>query len=170
MKISEIKELIQLVNDSDITELEFQKEEVKLILRKGSPDAQVQVLPYQPAPILTHPMETALTGQPMMTATPAPALTPASVTTPDTAEAPVQGQPLKAPMVGTFYRASRPDAEPFVKIGDRVKTGQTLCIIEAMKLMNEIEAECSGIVVDILVEDGQPVEYGQPLFIIHSNK
>lgn len=167
MKISEIKELIQLVSDSDISEMELQKEEVKLILRKGGQEAQVQVLPYQATPMLHRPMEMTPLN-PMTTTAPAPA--PALTVTPESIVAPAKGQPLKAPMVGTFYRASRPEAQPFVKIGDRVKTGQTLCIIEAMKLMNEIEAEFSGIVVDILVEDGQPVEYGQPLFLIDTTQ
>jgi acetyl-CoA carboxylase biotin carboxyl carrier protein len=167
MKISEIKELIQLVSDLEISEMELQKEEFKLILRKGGQETQVQVLPYQVAPTLHNSMGMA-PYNPMMTAT--PALAPAPTMAPESVVTTAKGQPLKAPMVGTFYRASRPESEPFAKIGDRVKKGQTLCIIEAMKLMNEIEAEFSGIVVDILVEDGQPVEYGQPLFIVEANQ
>lgn len=163
MKISEIKELIELVNATDIHELELENESSKLILRKGG--ALVQTVQYQPQPVVTQP-----TPAPQAVA---PATVPPATPTLEIAQdAPVQvsGKPVIAPMVGTFYRASRPGADPFVKVGDRVKAGQSLCIIEAMKLMNEIEAEFSGKVVDILVEDGQPVEYGQNLFIIDPEK
>lgn len=160
MKISEIKELIQLISDSEINEMELQKEEVRLILRKGG-TSQIQTVQHQAA-MFPSPASSPATVAPL-----APEAAPAS-----RAEVllPVSGKSVKAPMVGTFYRASRPDAAPFASIGDKVKEGQTLCIIEAMKLMNQIEAEFGGTVVDIPVDDGQPVEYGQTLFIIDPGK
>ena len=98
---------------------------------------------------------------------PAPAAPAAAPAAPATAEEPaVTGTPVTSPMVGTFYRAPNPGAEPFVKVGDRVEVGQTLGIIEAMKLLNEIEAETAGVIKEICVENAQPVEFGQPLFII----
>lgn len=160
MKISEIKELIQLISDSEINEMELQKEEVRLILRKVG-TTPIQTVQYQAASL------------------PAPASIPAAVAPSAARMTPapqaevlltIPGKSVKAPMVGTFYRASRPDAAPFVNIGDKVKEGQSLCIIEAMKLMNQIEAEFSGTVMDILVKDGQPVEYGQTIFIIDPDK
>lgn len=170
MKISEIKELIQIVAETDINELCLEKEEMKLVLRKvvrenPAPQPQFvtamptlpamaafsQALPTERAPLATaDPEADMLSGPQTQTLAPTHSNTKA----------------FKAPMVGTFYRASRPGAEPFVSIGDRVKAGQTVCIIEAMKLMNQIEAEFSGLVVDILIKDGEPVEYGQNMFIV----
>ena len=104
----------------------------------------------------------------MVAASAAPAAPPAAVPAPAAAEgdAGQEGHVVKAPMVGTFYRSPSPDAKPFVEVGQAIKEGDTICIIEAMKLMNEIEADASGVVKAILVENGQPVEYGQPLFIL----
>jgi len=102
---------------------------------------------------------------PSTVAAPAPEAKP-SAAAPAAAETSPEGHVVKSPMVGTFYRAASPDAKPFVEVGEVVKEGQTICIVEAMKLMNEIEADASGTVKAILVENGQPVEYGQPLFVI----
>lgn len=169
MKISEIKELIQLVNESEITEMELEREEVKLLLRKGG--AQVQAFQYQPAPTATTPISyVEVASMPVTAPAPTPMATAPALTHAPQAEPQAKGTPVKAPMVGTYYSKPRPEADEFVKKGDRVKTGQTLCIIEAMKLMNQIEAEFSGILVDILVENGQPVEYGQTLFVIDPEK
>lgn len=168
MKISEIKELIQLVNDSEITEMELQKEEFKLVLRKGGQEAEVQGLPYQIPSGAYRSLETVPVHP--IPAVSAPVFPPAFAPSPETVPEAAKGQPVKAPMIGTFYRAPRPDAPPFVRVGDRVEIGQTLCIIEAMKLMNEIEAEFSGIVVDILIGDAEPVEYGETLFIIDTHQ
>jgi acetyl-CoA carboxylase biotin carboxyl carrier protein len=100
----------------------------------------------------------------------APAAGPAAAPQPATAAAPVrQGEVVKSPMVGTFYRASAPDADPFVKVGDRVKPETTICIIEAMKVMNEIKAECEGEILEVLAQNGEPVEFGQPLFLIKTS-
>lgn len=154
MNISEIKELIQLVNETEIGELEIESEDVRLVLRKTGgfiSGGCYTTIPVPEPPLVHHTPVTAVSNTP----------------TPVEPQREIKhGKTVKSPMVGTFYRASRPGADPFVQLGDRVKTGQTLCIIEAMKLMNEIETEFTGKVVDILVDDGQPVEYGQDLFII----
>ena len=147
MDLRKLKKLIDLVQESGISELEVTEGEEKVRIAKHLPVAaapQSYMIP-QAAPMLA----------PATAATAAPA-----------AEAEPDGHAVKAPMVGTFYRSSSPGAEPFVEIGQTVKQGDTLCIIEAMKLLNEIEADASGVVKAILVENGQPVEFGEPLFII----
>jgi acetyl-CoA carboxylase biotin carboxyl carrier protein len=151
MDLRKLKKLIDLVQESGIAELEITEGEEKVKIVKGG---GVLVSPA-PAPIAAAPIA------PAAAAAPAPA-----------APAPAQPEPgqeghvVKAPMVGTFYRSPSPDAKAFIEVGQSVKEGQTICIIEAMKLMNEIEADASGVVKAILVENGQPVEYGQPLFLI----
>jgi acetyl-CoA carboxylase biotin carboxyl carrier protein len=143
----EIRRLAELLRDYSLTEVEVEREGVRVRLRR------------EPAPMVAAP---ALTGAP------APA-SPTVATTPATAAAEASEAHLltiEAPMVGTFYRAPSPDAQPFVRDGDRVKKGQVVCIIEAMKLMNEIESKVAGRVVKVLVENTQPVEYGQPLFLL----
>jgi acetyl-CoA carboxylase biotin carboxyl carrier protein len=143
----EIRRLAELLRDYGLTEVEVEREGVRVRLRR------------EPAPMAAAP---ALPGAP------APA-SPAVATTPATAAAEASEAHLltiEAPMVGTFYRAPSPDAQPFVRDGDRVKKGQVVCIIEAMKLMNEIESKVAGRVVKVLVDNTQPVEYGQPLFLL----
>jgi acetyl-CoA carboxylase biotin carboxyl carrier protein len=148
MDLRKLKKLIDLVQESGIAELEITEGEEKVKIVKGG---EATVTPVVPA---TAP----LAGAPATA--PAPAAAAA-------AEEPAQpGHALKAPMVGTFYRSPSPEAKPFVEVGQNVKAGETVCIIEAMKLMNEIEADATGMIKAILVESGQPVEYGQPLFII----
>jgi acetyl-CoA carboxylase biotin carboxyl carrier protein len=110
-----------------------------------------------PSAVPAAPQATAQHAEPRAATLPAPQTEP---------EAPQEGQLVKAPMVGTFYRSPSPDAKPFVEVGQTVKKGDTVCIIEAMKLMNEIETDVAGVVKAVLVENGQPVEYGQPLFVI----
>ncbi len=149
MDLRKLKTLIDLVAESGIAEIEVTEGEDKVRIVKHGP-APVMAMPMQPAPV----------------AAPAPAaVTPAAATATAAAEAP-KGHVVKAPMVGTFYRSASPGAAPFVDVGKVIKPGDTLCIIEAMKLLNEIEAEVSGTVLEVLVESGQPVEYGQPLFVI----
>ena len=148
MDLRKLKKLIDLVQESGIAELEITEGEEKVKIVKGG------VVSVSAAPVVAMPAS-------------APAATPAAAATP--AEAPdasQEGHVVKAPMVGTFYRSPSPDAKVFVEVGQAVKEGDTICIIEAMKLMNEIEAHASGVVKAILVENGQPVEYGQPLFIL----
>jgi len=150
MDLRKLKKLIDLVQESGIAELEITEGEEKVKIVKGG---HVSVSAVALAPVA-----------PIGARAPAPA---AAAPAP-AAEAPAgqEGHVVKAPMVGTFYRSPSPDAKAFVEVGQTVKEGDTICIIEAMKLMNEIEADASGSVKAILVENGQPVEYGQPLFIL----
>jgi acetyl-CoA carboxylase biotin carboxyl carrier protein len=152
MDLRKLKKLIDLVEESGISELEITEgeEKVKIVKGGGAPAAFAAsgLAPATPAP-----------------AAPATAVAPGAPTAEPVELAP-EGHPVKSPMVGTFYRTPSPDAKAFVEVGQAVKEGQIICIIEAMKLMNEIECDKSGTVKAILVENGQPVEYGQPLFII----
>ena len=148
MDLRKLKKLIDLVQESGIAELEITEGEEKVKIVKGG---VVTVAAAQPV---------AMSGAPAA----APAAAGAALAAePDPGQ---EGHVVKAPMVGTFYRSPSPDAKAFVEVGQAVKEGDTICIIEAMKLMNEIEADASGVVKAILVENGQPVEYGQPLFIL----
>jgi acetyl-CoA carboxylase biotin carboxyl carrier protein len=150
MDLRKLKKLIDLVQESGIAELEITEGEEKVKIVKGGNVSVSAVAPVQVAPVEAR-------GPAAAGLAPAPA-----------ADAPVgqEGHVVKAPMVGTFYRSSSPDAKPFVEVGHTIKEGDTICIIEAMKLMNEIEADAGGVVKAILVENGQPVEYGQPLFML----
>jgi acetyl-CoA carboxylase biotin carboxyl carrier protein len=151
MDIRKIRRLIEMLEGSDITEIEVSEGEETVKIRRGSMEPVVQQVqaPPQAAPA---PAPVAPAGGGAAPAAPEPE--------------PETGNTQEAPMVGTFYRAPTPEAEPFVREGDRVSAGDTLCIIEAMKLFNEIESEYTGTVKKILVENAQPVEYGEPLFII----
>ena len=152
MDLRKLKTLIDLVSESNISELEITETEGKVRIVKGGVAAPVQYVQTVAAPAAGQPL--AVSGTPA-----APAAAPA--------EAPAAtGHAIKSPMVGTFYRSSSPGAPAFVEIGSQVKEGDTVCIIEAMKILNEIEADKSGTVTQILGENGQAVEYGQPLFII----
>jgi len=154
MDLRKLKKLIDLVQESGIAELEITEGEEKVRIARGGAVTVAQAQAQAAAPA-TPP-----------SAAPAPA--PSAAPAPAAPEPPAasDGHAMKSPMVGTFYRAPSPDAKPFVEVGQVVKEGQTICVIEAMKLMNEIEADASGTVKAILVENGQPVEYGQALFII----
>jgi acetyl-CoA carboxylase biotin carboxyl carrier protein len=156
MDLRKLKTLIDLVAESDISELEVTEGESKVrIVKSGAPAAQGQIVMMQPQ------------GQAMAAAAPAaPAALSAAPAPAESAPAEPAGHVVKSPMVGTFYRSSAPGSPPFVEIGSVVKEGDTLCIIEAMKLLNEIDADASGTIRQILVENGQAVEFGQPLFII----
>jgi acetyl-CoA carboxylase biotin carboxyl carrier protein len=155
MNLKEIKELIELMKNTDISELEIERSGVKVRLRKGGD-------------VTFHP------SMPRMEYPPAAIVAPAVIEAPTPgsaagkAEEPAKTTLIKvtSPIVGTFYRSSSPDKPPYVEVGDVVKKGQVLCIIEAMKLMNEIECETAGKIIQILVESSAPVEYGQPLFAI----
>jgi acetyl-CoA carboxylase biotin carboxyl carrier protein len=141
MDLRKLKKLIDLVEESGITELEVTEGEEKVRIAKQG----AQLVPMVPVA--------------------GPAAVAPAAAAPAEAPAP-KGHMVKAPMVGTFYRASAPGAKPFVDVGQTVAVGDTLCVIEAMKLMNEIETDCAGTVTAILIENGQPVEYGEPLFVI----
>jgi acetyl-CoA carboxylase biotin carboxyl carrier protein len=151
MDLRKLKTLIDLVSDSNVSELEITEAEGKVRIVKGSP-AMVQT--YAPAP--SYPQQHA--GSPAQ----APM---AAVVLPAVAEEPA-GHTVKCPMVGTFYRSASPGAKAFVEVGDAIKEGDTICIVEAMKILNEIEADKSGTVTRVMCENGQAVEYGQPLFTI----
>jgi acetyl-CoA carboxylase biotin carboxyl carrier protein len=157
MDLRKLKKLIDLVQESGIAELEVTEGEERVRIARGG---AVSVTPLAAAAL---PVAAAAA-----VAAPAPAAPPGPGGGPAPAEPPPggEGHVVKAPMVGTFYRAPAPDAKPFIEVGGSVKEGQTICVIEAMKLMNEIEADASGTVKAILVENGQPVEYGQALFIL----
>jgi len=150
MDLRKLKKLIDLVQESGIAELEITEGEEKVKIVKGGAATA------------------AATTSAASDTVPASkdAKPPTAAPTAQEPEAAPEGQLVKAPMVGTFYRSPSPDAKPFVEVGQAVKKGDTVCIIEAMKLMNEIETDVSGVVKEILVENGQPVEYGQPLFVI----
>jgi acetyl-CoA carboxylase biotin carboxyl carrier protein len=157
MDLRKLKTLIDLVAESDIAELEVTEGESKVRIVKSFSQPQSHMLM---APTAQH-----------YTSAPYPATAAATVTTPVVAPAPAAvtepvGHVIKSPMVGTFYRSATPGGPAFVDIGSSVKSGETLCIIEAMKLLNEIDADVSGVVTQILVENGQPVEFGQPLFVV----
>lgn len=156
--LSEIKELIQLVDQSSLQELEIKQDGYKLAIRKPKPvEAQV-VAPAPPKPFVpeTAPVQ----------GTPAPVADKPAESKPIQKNADENLHAIVSPMVGTFYQAPAPDAPPYVKVGDKVHEKTVVCIIEAMKLMNEIEAEVKGEIVEVLVENGQLVEYGQPLFLV----
>jgi acetyl-CoA carboxylase biotin carboxyl carrier protein len=152
MTIDEIKELLQVFNESGVGELEVQRGEDRLrIKRAGSNKEYIVASPPQPQTVAAY--------APAPASSPAPAAPPAK-------PAEIDGTLVKSPIVGTYYDSPSPDAPPFVKVGDSIEPGQVLCIIESMKLMNEIEAETAGTVIAKLVENGRPVEYGEALFSI----
>ena len=165
MKVEQILQLIQAVSDSELTEFKYEEDGVKLSLKKtGDKIVQVQTPAVVPAAVQAAP---AVIPAAVPTAAPAPAAdVQAAGSAADADEAIPGGNIVKSPLVGTFYAAPAEDAEPFVKVGDSVKEGQVLAIVEAMKLMNEIESDFAGTVAEILVENGEGVEYGQPLFVI----
>ena len=151
MDLRKLKKLIDLVQESGIAELEITEGEEKVRISRSGSAVQTAMMAMPQA-------TTMLTAAPAAAAA-APAAAPEVPAEPE-------GHVVKSPMVGTFYRSSAPGAKPFVEIGQTVNAGDTLCIIEAMKLLNEIEADQGGVIKTVLVENGQPVEYGQPLFLI----
>ncbi|WP_225780999.1 acetyl-CoA carboxylase biotin carboxyl carrier protein [Xenophilus sp. Marseille-Q4582] len=155
MDLRKLKTLIDLVSESNISELEITEAEGKVRIVKGGEAAPVQYVQAIPAAAAAAPAPAVTAAAPAAAA----AATPAPTAEPS-------GHVVKSPMVGTFYRAASPGAPAFVEVGSQVKEGDTLCIIEAMKILNEIEADKSGTVTKILGENGQAVEYGQPLFVI----
>ncbi|PYP90608.1 MAG: acetyl-CoA carboxylase biotin carboxyl carrier protein [Candidatus Angelobacter sp. Gp1-AA117] len=161
MNQKELKELIEFLIDKDISEFELERGDVKVRIKRG---ADQQVAPIiQHIPVSNHPAPAAHPGPVAVSSTPLPAHPPATPAPPAAEEG---LHIVKSPIVGTFYESPSPGSPPFVKAGDTIETGQVLCIIEAMKLMNEIESDISGELVKRLVNNSQPVEYGQPLFAI----
>lgn len=154
MKIEEIKTIIKLMSENDLTEFKIEAEDMHLCLKRGGqlPGSQIIIPAAAPAAVQAA-APAAVPPAPAAPAAPAPAASSSRST-------------VDAPIVGTFYRSPSPDAQAFVQVGDKVKPDTTVCIIEAMKVMNEIKAEKSGVIKEILVENGQPVEYGQPIFVL----
>lgn len=152
MDLRKLKTLIDLVSESNVSELEITEAEGKVRIVKSAPVVAAAPVVTVAAPVLPAGPAAVAVAEP---AAAAPAAAPA-----------VTGHIVKSPMVGTFYRASSPGAASFVEVGSQVKEGDALCIVEAMKILNEIEADKSGTITQVLVENGQPVEYGQPLFVI----
>ncbi len=151
LDFEQLQALLSAVRESDISELSLKGESFELLVKRGASTAAVVLPSVPPAMPVSQPV------------TPVPAPLPVP---PPPAAAPGAGESLleiTSPMVGTFYRAPAPDEPPFINVGDRIRPGQTVCIIEAMKLMNELESEVSGEVVEILVQNGEPVEFNQPL-------
>lgn len=152
MDIRKVKKLIELLEESGIAEIEINEGEESVRISRYSTSAAAPVQSFAaPAPAAPAP---------------APAAAPAATTETETEECAISGHTINAPMVGTFYTAPSPGAPDFVKVGDSVSEGDTVCIIEAMKILNQIEADKSGVVKAILVENAQPVEFGQPLIVI----
>ncbi|PTN12455.1 acetyl-CoA carboxylase biotin carboxyl carrier protein [Nitrosomonas aestuarii] len=161
MDLRKLKKLIELVEESGIAELEITEGEEKVRISKSGPAV--------PGYAWMPPMQQSVAPYPQGQCQPAPDATPNDSKTSDPSNVKKdtpEGHLVKSPMVGTFYRSSSPGSSPFVDVGQTVKVGDTLCIIEAMKLLNEIEADKNGVIKAILVENGQPVEYGEHLFVI----
>ncbi|QYH39085.1 acetyl-CoA carboxylase biotin carboxyl carrier protein [Algoriphagus sp. NBT04N3] len=154
MKAKEIQELIDYISNSGLAEVKIKTEEFELSIKKYAESAQVRVVESAPAP------------QPAAAPAPAPAPAPQPAASEAPAAASSNLVEIKSPMIGTFYLTPNPDSPAFVNVGDAIKAGQTVCIIEAMKLFNEIESEISGKIVKILVSNATPVEYDQPLFLV----
>ncbi|UXX79614.1 acetyl-CoA carboxylase biotin carboxyl carrier protein [Reichenbachiella carrageenanivorans] len=159
MKVKEIRDLIDFLSSSGLEEVNIETDEFKIKIKRSN-EAQVveRVVASAPAPVAAP-----VAAAPAPVAAPAPAAPSAPV-----ADAAPAGNyiEIKSPMIGTFYRSANPESPAFVNVGDKVSAGGTVCIIEAMKLFNEIESEVSGTIVKVLVDDSQPVEYDQPLFLV----
>jgi len=170
LDVNEIKELLRAVAESDVTELEFEREGARLRLRRGRVTAELALgHAASPAPPAIAGVEPAVA--PSVAAAGPPSEAPAHPEVPAVARPEDDGLAfVKSPIVGTFYRAPDPNAPPFVSVGDRVRAGQVLCIVEAMKLMNEIESEIGGEIVQVLAENGQPVQFGDELFVIRPDR
>jgi acetyl-CoA carboxylase biotin carboxyl carrier protein len=161
MNLSQIQDLIKFVSKSGVAEVEIEQKDFKIVIKtgsdkKGRPDLIQVAMPQAAAPVALAPA-------------PAPLPAPAAPSAPAAASSSSDDSKyvaIKSPMIGTFYRASSPDKPPFIEVGASVKAGDTVCVIEAMKLFNEIESEITGKVVKVLVNDSTPVEYDQPLFLV----
>lgn len=167
MDLRKLKTLIDLVSESNVSELEITEAEGKVRIVKSDASSQQPVYVAAPAAMPVAPAPTTHIGAASCPLPAAGGTPPAATSAPTQPEAPAtKGHVITSPMVGTFYRASSPGADPFVEVGSTVKAGQTLCIIEAMKILNEIEADVAGTITQILCNNSDGVEYGQPLFVI----
>jgi acetyl-CoA carboxylase biotin carboxyl carrier protein len=163
---NELKEILLTLNQTDITELNLKQGDFELLVRRGTPAGPAQVM--MPAEMMQFQAPMTMPSMSMPQAVPVPSVAAAPIG-PSTSSPPVEKKYLEvtSPIVGTFYASPSPDDPPFVQVGERIKKSQTVCIIEAMKIMNEIEAEVTGEIIEILVQNGQPVEYGQPLMRVN---
>ncbi len=162
MKTKEIRDLIDFISQSGLNEVNIETEELKLSVKR---DPEVSAKIVETSAPVTPVQAVAPVTTPTPAATPTPAeATPAVESTPSTSNG--SYVEVKSPMIGTFYRSANPDSPSYVSVGDKIDAGQTVCIIEAMKLFNEIESEVSGTIVKVLVENASPVEYDQPLFLV----
>lgn len=175
MNLSEIQELIKFVAKSGVTEVELEQKDFKIVIKsdltksrkgKGAQQEVIQATIPAAAPQVVAPAPVAAAPAPVTAPAPAPAAEAPAAPAADNGADDSKYITIKSPMIGTFYRGSDPEKPPFVSVGDDVKEGKVICIIEAMKLFNEIECELSGKVVKVLVDDAAPVEYDQPLFLI----
>ena len=157
MKIDEIKTIVKLMSENDLTEFRIECEDMHLCLKRGS---------NQPAAVIPQNIIAAPVAAPAPAPAPAPAASAVAAPAPAGEVVADAAKVIESPIVGTFYRASSPGADAMVKVGDKVDPETVVCIIEAMKVMNEIKAEKSGVIKEILVENGQPVEFGQPIFVL----
>ncbi|MCL4136147.1 UNVERIFIED_CONTAM: hypothetical protein GTU68_036992 [Idotea baltica] len=166
MEFKEIQDLLKLVNKTSLTEVEIEQKDFKIKIRRKTPESNVIYTTQQAPSIQAAPL-----AAPVMTSNPEPvvAATAETANANDNGAASDDLYEFKSPMIGTFYRSSTPEADAFVKVGDHVEKGQVLCIVEAMKLFNEIESEVAGKIVKILIEDAQPIEYDQALFLIDTS-
>jgi acetyl-CoA carboxylase biotin carboxyl carrier protein len=163
MKIDEIKTIVKLMSDNDLTEFKIESDEMTLCLRRAARQQSAPAPVFVPAAVPAAAAPAVAIPQAAVPAVQEPAKaapTSAGHASPDPAKV------IESPTVGTFYRSSAPGAEPFVKVGSHVEADTTVAVVEAMKVMNEIKAEKSGVIKEILLENGQPVEYGQPLFVL----
>ena len=156
MKLDEIRSIVKLMSENDLTEFKIESEDMHLCIRRGSAAGVTAV-----AAQVVQPQAIQTVAAPVAVPPPAAAAAPAPASA-----APDKSKIIESPIVGTFYRSSTPGSDAFVKVGSKVEADQTVCIIEAMKVMNEIKAEKSGVIKEILVENGEPVEFGQPLFVL----
>jgi acetyl-CoA carboxylase biotin carboxyl carrier protein len=170
MDLSKLREILKIVAESEVAEVEIEEDDFKVVVRKTAPTMMVQApMPaYHMAPPMQMMPHQAQPAPQQFQQAPQAAPVAAPSESPGPAEPEEEGTVVRAPIVGTFYRRPSPDDAPYVDVGDSISVGQVLCIIEAMKLMNEIESEVSGTILKVLVEDGQPVEYDQPLFVVKS--
>ncbi len=161
MKAKEIRDLIDFISQSGLEEVNIETEEFKIKVKRSN-EVTNQIIEAAPASVMTAAPVQAAPVQAAAPAQAAPAATPAAESGSDDSK----HITIKSPMIGTFYRSSNPDSPAFVNVGDKVSAGQTVCIVEAMKLFNEIESDVSGTIVKVLVDNAQPVEYDQPLFLV----
>lgn len=159
MNLNEIQDLIKFVAKSGVTEVEIEQKDFKITIKSENKKSESQIIVQAAAPVVPQIAAPAV-------AAPAPVAAPVAESAPAAASEDAKYITVKSPMIGTFYRSAGPDKEPFVSVGQMVNKGETVCIIEAMKLFNEIEAEFSGKIVKVLVDDATPVEYDQPLFLV----